>query len=106
MAQLRIRGVERFLDMSLDQHAQSKRGVLVSRVTGDVESISQFFSWGAVSWLTNILIVFLMAGYLFWIDWRLAEVGVLVALPVIVIMRVVQKVLLRHYQLVRAHSGW
>jgi ATP-binding cassette, subfamily B, bacterial len=105
MAQLRIRGVERFLDMSLDQHAQSKRGVLVSRVTGDVESISQFFSWGAVSWLTNVLIVFLMAGYLFWIDWRLAVVGVLVALPVIVVMRVVQRILLRNYQLVRVHSG-
>ena len=105
MAQLRIRGVERFLDMSLDQHAQSKRGVLVSRVTGDVESISQFFSWGAVSWLTNILIVFLMAGYLFWIDWRLAVVGVLIALPVIVVMRVVQRILLRNYQIVRAHSG-
>jgi ATP-binding cassette, subfamily B, bacterial len=105
MAQLRIRGVERFLDMSLDQHAQSKRGVLVSRVTGDVESISQFFSWGAVSWLTNVLIVFLMAGYLFWIDWRLALVGVLVALPVIVVMRVVQRILLRNYQLVRVHSG-
>jgi ATP-binding cassette, subfamily B, bacterial len=105
MAQLRIRGVERFLDMSLDQHAQSKRGVLVSRVTGDVESISQFFSWGAVSWLTNILIVLLMAGYLFWIDWRLAVVGVLVALPVIVVMRFVQRILLRNYQIVRAHSG-
>ena len=105
MAQLRIRGVERFLDMSLDQHAQSKRGVLVSRVTGDVESISQFFSWGAVSWLTNILIVFLMASYLFWIDWRLAVVGVLIALPVIVVMRVVQRILLRNYQIVRAHSG-
>ena len=105
MAQLRIRGVKRFLDMSLDQHAQSKRGVLVSRVTGDVESISQFFSWGAVSWLTNVLIVFLMAGYLFWIDWRLALVGVVVALPVIVVMRVVQRILLRNYQIVRAHSG-
>jgi ATP-binding cassette, subfamily B, bacterial len=105
MAQLRIRGVKRFLDMSLDQHAQSKRGVLVSRVTGDVESISQFFSWGAVSWLTNVLIVLLMAGYLFWIDWRLALVGVLVALPVVVVMRVVQRILLRNYQLVRAHSG-
>ncbi len=105
MAQLRMRGVARFLDMSLDQHAQSKRGVLVSRVTGDVESISQFFSWGAVSWLTNILIVFLMAGYLFWIDWRLAVVGVLVALPVIVVMRLVQRILLRNYQIVRAHSG-
>jgi ATP-binding cassette, subfamily B, bacterial len=105
MAQLRIRGVKRFLDMSLDQHAQSKRGVLVSRVTGDVESISQFFSWGAVSWLTNVLIVLLMAGYLFWIDWRLAVVGVFVALPVIVVMRFVQRVLLRNYQLVRAHSG-
>ena len=105
MAQLRIRGVKRFLDMSLDQHAQSKRGVLVSRITGDVESISQFFSWGAVSWLTNVLIVFLMAGYLFWIDWRLAVVGVLVALPVVVVMRVVQRILLRNYQIVRAHSG-
>lgn len=105
MAQLRIRGVDRFLDMSLDQHAQSKRGVLVSRVTGDVESISQFFSWGAVSWLTNSLIVVLMAGYLFWIDWRLAVVGVLVASPVIFVMRFVQRILLRNYQLVRAHSG-
>ncbi len=105
MAQLRIRGVKRFLDMSLDQHAQSKRGVLVSRVTGDVESISQFFSWGAVSWLTNVLIVLLMAGYLFWIDWRLAVVGVFVALPVVVVMRVVQRILLRNYQLIRAHSG-
>ncbi len=40
-------------ELSLAHHTEERRGALVSRVTSDVEVLSQFFAWGGVAWLVN-----------------------------------------------------
>jgi putative ABC transport system ATP-binding protein len=44
---LRVRLFEHIHRLSLMHHNEEKKGALVARVTGDIETLSQFFSWGA-----------------------------------------------------------
>ena len=105
MAELRRRCVDRFLAMSLDEHAGQRRGALVARATTDVESIARFFEWGAISWLVNSVIVVVLAGFLLATDLRLGSLALVITLPVVLMLRWLQHRLLRAYSTVRAHVG-
>ena len=105
MALLRRGCVDRFLGMSLDQHAREHRGALVARATTDVESISRFFEWGAISWLINSVIVLILSAYILLIDVRLGAIAIAFSVPVLFVMRSVQHHLLTAYDAVRGHVG-
>jgi ATP-binding cassette, subfamily B, bacterial len=105
MAELRKRCMDRFVDMSLDQHAAQKKGVLVARVTTDVESIARFFEWGAISWLVNSVVVIVLSAFLLAVDLRLGLIALLVASPVIVVISRMQRHLRNAFAAVRHHVG-
>ena len=94
---LRTRAFAHVHDLSLSHHNESRRGVLVARVTSDIETLSQFASWGAISWVVNstmiVVALVLMAIY----QWQIAVAVVVVLAPIIPIMRIVQKRQLRAY---------
>src|SRR5688500_16639393 len=50
---LRVRAFRHIHSLSLATQTDERRGTLVSRVTSDVETLSQFLSWGGVAWLVN-----------------------------------------------------
>ena len=50
---LRTRAFEHIHRLSSAEHADERRGALVARVTSDVETLSQFFSWGGLAWLLD-----------------------------------------------------
>lgn len=87
--------------LSIAHHTGERRGTLVSRVTSDVETLSQFFQWGVVAWVIDgavmLATVVTMAIY----DWRLTLVVVVVALPMVPILRAVQRHLMAAYDTVR-----
>src|SRR5205823_5410418 len=64
-------------------------------------TLSQFFQWGAVAWVVDgavmLATVVTMAIY----DWRLTLVVVVVATPIIPILRAVQRRLIEAYDAVR-----
>ena len=98
---LRTRAFAHVHRLSLAHHNDSKRGVLVARVTSDIETLAQFASWGAVSWVVNstIIVVALVAIAIY--SWQLALVTLLVISPIIPVMRVVQKRQLAAYDELR-----
>jgi putative ABC transport system ATP-binding protein len=91
--------------LSIGHHSGERRGQLVSRVTSDVETLSQFFGWGAVAWIVDgammLATLVTMAIY----DWRLALVVLVVGMPIVPIMRGVQSHLARAYDAVRDRVG-
>ena len=105
MVTLRQGCVDRYLNMSLDQHARHRRGVLVARATTDVESIARFFEWGAISWLINSVLVIVLSAFLLIADLRLGLVALAFVVPVVMIMRFVQVHLLAAHSRVREHVG-
>ena len=61
--------------MSLADHSEERKGGLVARVTSDVETMSQFFSWGALAWLLDGTLMVMVAGVMLAYDWMLALVA-------------------------------
>lgn len=102
---LRTRAFAHIHRLSVAHHAGERRGVLVSRVTSDVETLSQFFEWGGVAWLVNGAVMIATAVTMFVYDWRMATVAVVVVLPLAVVLRLVQRRLVLAWDLVRTRVG-
>lgn len=88
---LRTRAFSHVHRLSLAHHNESKRGVLVARVTSDIETLAQFASWGAVSWVVNSTIIVVALAVIAVYSWQLAIVTFVVILPIIPVLRLVQK---------------
>ena len=84
--------------LSLEDHNNEKRGALVSRVTSDIETLTQFFSWGGLGLLLDGSQMFAVAAVMLAYDWRLALVAFITSAPLILVLRFVQS------QLVNAHN--
>jgi putative ABC transport system ATP-binding protein len=105
LADLRVRVFRHIHRLSIAEHTDSRKGVLVARVTSDIETLARFVQWGAMSWILNsTMIVFtliVMAIY----SWQLALVVVIAYLPVIPIFRILQRRQLAAYDRVRTRTS-
>ncbi len=72
---LRTRAFRHIHRLSIAHHAEERRGALVSRVTSDVETLSQFFKWGGIAWVVNGLVIFAVLLTMFVFNWKLALGG-------------------------------
>jgi ATP-binding cassette subfamily B protein len=92
---LRVRLFGHIHRLSIEDHHDTKKGELVSRVTSDVESMTQFFAWGGLTLLLDgaqiAVVTLVMVAY----DWRLALVAVVVSAPLGFVLRLLQGRLLR-----------
>ena len=92
---LRVRLFGHIHRLSIEDHHDTKKGELVSRVTSDVESMTQFFAWGGLTLLLDgaqiAVVTLVMVAY----DWRLALVAVVVSAPLGFVLRMLQGRLLR-----------
>ena len=94
---LRTRAFSHVHRLSLAHHDEARRGTLVARVTSDIETLAQFASWGAVSWIVNSTVIAVSLVVIAVYSWQLALVTVAVLAPVIPVLRIVQKRQLRAY---------
>lgn len=102
---LRERIVQRLLGLSLQQHGELPRGVLVSRATSDVETLSEFFSWAAIAWITNAVVMTVVAVAMVLLDWRLAVLTFALSAAIVPFMRTMQRRLRAAHAEVREHVG-
>ena len=87
--------------ISVEDHNDEKRGALVARVTSDVETLSQFFSWGGMAILLNGALMIIVSAVMIAYDWILALVVIVVSAPLVVVLRRVQSRLVTAYDRVR-----
>ncbi len=105
LASLRRASVERILGLSIQQHSDMRRGVLVARLTSDVESLSQFFSWGAMGWVLDVAVIVVVGAFMFATDWRLTLVTLSIAVPMIWTFRFLQRQIVYSYAVARSYLG-
>ena len=98
---LRTRAFDHIHKLSLADHTESRRGVLVSRVTSDVESLAQFTQWGAISWVINSSIITGALTVMLIYNWQLTLVVIACHLPLVPFLKWVQKRQFNAYSLVR-----
>lgn len=102
---LRVRLFEHIHRLSIADHGEEQRGALVARVTSDVETLSQFFSWGALAWLLDGTLMLMVAGVMLAYDWVLALVAFATAAPLAFVLRSVQSRLVAAYDRARARNA-
>ena len=105
LRELRDKAFTHIHRLSIGHHSGARRGEMVSRVTSDVETMSQFFQWGAVAWVVDSAVMLATVVTMAIYDWRLTVVVLLVALPIVPILRAVQKHLIAAYDIVRNRVG-
>ena len=105
LANLRVRAFRHIHDLSVLHQAAERRGSLVSRVTSDIDQLSEFTQWGGVQMVTNlgqvVVATILMAVY----SWQLTIVVWACFLPLALSLKWFQGRLARIYVDVRKAVG-
>ena len=102
---LRVRVFAHIHSLSIADHEATRRGVLVSRVTSDIETLARFAEWGAVSWMVNSAVIVGVVAVMFVYSWQLALITLLVFIPLLFILRYLQRRQLHAYDHVRTTVG-
>ena len=102
---MRVKLFDHIHRLSLADHNEERRGALVSRVTSDIETLTMFFSWGALVWLLDGSLMFVVACVMLAYDWILALVAFAVSAPLFLVLRNLQKRLVAAYDLAREHNA-
>jgi putative ABC transport system ATP-binding protein len=105
LANLRVRAFRHIHNLSVLHQAAERRGSLVSRVTSDIDQLSEFTQWGGVQMVTNlgqvVVATVLMAVY----SWQLTIVVWACFLPLAISLKWFQGRLARIYVEVRKSVG-
>jgi ATP-binding cassette, subfamily B, bacterial len=105
LLQLRSVVFSHLMGMDMGFYSRSKSGVLVARMTSDIESLQEFAGDGAVMALTNILTVVGVAVAMLFIDWQMA-IAVYAVIAVLIVATVIfQRSASRAYSQVRERIG-
>lgn len=105
LATLRIRAFRHVHDLSLLTQGTERRGSLVSRVTSDVDTISQFISFGGIMLIVNVAQLIVATVVMATYSWQLTLVVWACFLPTLVLMRYVQVRVRAAYGKVRIAIG-
>ena len=102
---LRVKAFDRLMRLDINFFGKNKSGVLVARMTSDIEALTQFVKEGAVNVVTSALTVTGVLVAMFFVDLKLA-LAVLGLFPFLLLASVVFRVFAdRAYAQVREHIG-
>jgi len=73
--------------LSYHQHRDTRVGDLLSRLSGDVQTLEDLAADGTSNLITNGVVVVAMIVVLFWFDWRLATCSLLFTIPMFFLAR-------------------
>ena len=87
VADIRIDVYSHMQELPLSFYAERRTGELVSRLTNDVALLQQSITWNLVILLRQIITIIGAAALLFWLDWRLTLL-ILLVVPIITLVMV------------------
>jgi ATP-binding cassette subfamily B protein len=105
LAGIRIRTFRHIHDLSMLHQQAERRGSLVSRVTSDVDQISQFLQWGGIILIVSFGQLTIASVVMALYSWKLTLVAWAAFAPLVIVVRFFQKRLATAYGVVRTHVG-
>ncbi|GAB3079422.1 ABC transporter ATP-binding protein [Micromonospora schwarzwaldensis] len=105
LASVRTRAFRHVHDLSMLHQQSERRGSLVSRVTSDVDQITQFLQWGGVILIVNLGQLLVTTAVMLAYSWQLTLVVLVAFAPAVLIIRLLQRRLAGAYGLVRQRTG-
>ncbi len=105
LANVRTRAFRHVHDLSMLHQQSERRGSLVSRVTSDVDQITQFLQWGGVILIVNLGQLAVTTAVMLAYSWQLTLVVLVAFAPAVLIIRLLQRRLAGAYGVVRQRMG-
>ena len=105
LSALRVKAFRHIHDLSMLHQATERRGTLVSRVTADVDTISQFMSFGGIYLIVSLAQLLLATGLMLFYSWQLTVLVVVIFVPLAWLLQRIQADLAARYGLVRQRVG-
>jgi ATP-binding cassette, subfamily B, bacterial len=105
LASLRTKAFRHIHDLSVLHQATERRGSLVSRVTSDVDTISQFMQWGGLLLVVSVGQLAVASVIMALYSWQLTVLVWICFLPLFVALRYFQRVVSAAYARVRERVG-
>ena len=105
LANLRVRAFRHIHDLSVLHQAAERRGSLVSRVTSDIDQLSEFTQWGGVQMVTSLGQVLVATILMAFYSWQLTLVVWIAFLPLAISLKWFQGRLASIYVEVRQRVG-
>ena len=102
---LRVGAFDRLIRLDLDFYSKNKSGVLVARMTSDIEALAQFVKEGAVNVITSTLTVIGVTVAMFFVDVQLAWIVLALMPPLLGVSVVFRRFADSAYQQVREQIG-
>ncbi|MBK8493893.1 MAG: ABC transporter ATP-binding protein [Chitinophagaceae bacterium] len=81
---MRVSTYNKILHLNLSQYDKTPIGTLTTRTINDIESINDIFSDGLIPIIADLLAIFSVLGYMFYVDWQLTLVC-LAPFPILII---------------------
>lgn len=105
LADLRVKTFAHIHELSIAEQTKEKRGVFVSRVTADVDSLAQFTEWGGIAWVLSIAQIVGTLALMLVYSWQLSVAMVFLVFPLLLVVGKMQAGFSRAYGLVRTRVG-
>jgi ATP-binding cassette subfamily B protein len=102
---LRKRVFAHLMELDMGFYSRAKTGVIVSRMTSDIEALTEFVEEGAVIFVTSLITVVGVAAVMLAVDWQLALVVFSVVGVVLIGSYFFQRFASRAYRDVREQIG-
>jgi ATP-binding cassette subfamily B protein len=105
LADLRNKLFKHLQGLSLGYYERNRAGVIISRLTNDVDALDQLVTDGVTTLVQNTLLLVGSAAVLFWLDWRLA-LATLSVIPAMAVATAIFRIRSsRAYRAVRERLG-
>lgn len=105
LAQMRVDAFRHVHDLSMLTQNSERRGVLVSRVTSDIDQISQFLQFTGIQIVVSLGQMAVAALIMAYYSWQLTVVVLVCFLPLVVSLKFFAERLSRAYDVVRRTVG-
>ena len=105
LAGLRVRAFRHVHDLSVLHQQGQRRGSLVSRVTGDVDQLSQFMQWGGVLGVVSLGQLIVATAVMAFYSWQLTLLVLACFVPLGIAVRFFARRLAAAYGVVRERVG-
>ena len=105
LATMRIAAFRHVHDLPVLTQNTERRGALVSRVTSDVDTVSQFLQFGGFIFLVSLGQMLLATVVMFFYSWQLALVVLICFIPLFASLKLLQRKMSAAYGIVRSKVG-
>jgi ABC-type multidrug transport system fused ATPase/permease subunit len=105
LSTMRIKAFRHVHDLPVLTQSTERRGALVSRVTSDVDTVSQFLQFGGFIFLVSLGQMLLATVVMFVYSWQLALVVLVCFIPLFASLKYLQRLMSAAYGVVRAKVG-